>query len=125
MVALLGRPGAGGIGAGVDGEVAGVAGSAAPPPNSPHAPIPPSEAHVDQHVPGPKVNSQAVKFGTAKRAPIASSRRELAVDYSNFFHGHSEREFWPPACRFSLCERKPDPRKNRVKNGDFKKPTLK
>ena len=125
MVALLGRLSGGVMGTGVGGEVAGVAGSAAPPPNSPHAPIPPSEAHVDQHVPGPKMKSQAVKFGTAKRAPIASSCRELRVEYSNFFHGHSERDLWPPAGRFSLRERKPDPRKNRVQTGCFKKAALK
>ena len=81
MVALLERLGGGVMGADVGGEIAGVAGGASMPPISPHAPIPPSETHVDQHVPGPKINSQALGFGAAKRPPIASSRRALSVDY--------------------------------------------
>ena len=33
----------------------------------------------------PKMNSQAIGYGTAKRVPIARSRRELKVEYQNFF----------------------------------------
>ena len=55
----------------------------------------------------PKMKSQAMGCGAAKRPPIASSRRELAIDYSNFFYRASEREFWPPALGLSdpECER--------------------
>ena len=50
------------------------------------------------------MKSQGMGCGTAQRAPIASSRRELATDYSNLFHGQSEREFCPLAARFSDSE---------------------
>ena len=52
-----------------------------------------SKTHMDQHVAAPKMNSQAIGCGTAKRVPIARSRRELNVEYQNFFRSECERVY--------------------------------
>ena len=89
VVVLLRRLGGGALVGSDKSEVAAGLGVAWAPPNSTDAPIPPSEAHVDQHVPAQKPTPQILVFGTAKRVPIASSRGELAIEYQNFFRGAS------------------------------------
>ena len=122
----MGRLGGGVTNAGVDGEVAGVAGGVSTPPNSPHAPILPSEAHVDQHVPGPKMKSQAIGFGTAKRAPIARSRGELRVEYRNLFSRQRTREYRNDNCLYSrsLIRAKQGPKPGISKKWLFKSSLL-